>query len=124
MKNDEGDVEDSAIDIESIVDSDPNVVNSKETDKDVWDTIFDFSDMFGKKVGDANKCTWGVEKQVDDTNKGDREVEKGDNDGDTTSDFLRGLGKNIEIKVLGTVYLFFSRRSKKKSMIILWLIFW
>ena len=66
VKDDEGDNEDSAIDIESVVDLDVNVINPGEADKAVKDIT---SILFGavkKRVSDANKGAWGVKKVVDD----------------------------------------------------------
>lgn len=76
VKDDEGDVEDSVIDIKSIIDFNTNVVNSGEDNKDVRNTISVLPAAIRKRVNNANKGAWRVKKRVDDADKGEKEIEK------------------------------------------------
>lgn len=55
VKDDEGDVEDSVIDIKSIIDFNTNVVNSGEDNKDVRNTTSVLPSAIKKRVNNANK---------------------------------------------------------------------
>lgn len=55
MEDDNGDNEDFAIDMESIIDSDADVVNSREANKDIGDTISALSSAVEKGVDDVDK---------------------------------------------------------------------
>ena len=100
MEDNEGDDEDFAINTESVVDPDANVVNHREADKSVENIAsalpgtvrkgIDHADKgvcgVGKEVGDAVRCNGEVGNRVNDTDKGARAI---------TSDFFGEVGKNV-----------------------------
>ena len=71
IEDNEEDIKDSIIDIESIVDFNINVVNSGEVDKDVGDNTFVLPSSVRKEDGDANKSVWGFRKRVKNAVKDD-----------------------------------------------------
>lgn len=74
VEDNEGDDEDFAIDTESVVDSDANVINPREADKSVEDTVSALPGTVGKKIDDADKGVCGIGKEVGDAVRYNGEV--------------------------------------------------
>lgn len=94
VEDNEGSVENSAIDMEFVINPDAKIVNSREIDKGIGDTISGLLGVVGKRVDDANKGA-GLLYPI----------------------FLGRLERLLVIKILEIVYLFFSRRSERVSVI-------
>lgn len=118
IKDDKEDNEDFAINTESIINLNANIINFKEADKSVRETISVLLDKIEKRVNDGNKGTGEVRKEIDDADKGNREI--GKEVGDTNigaryiiSDLYEEVRKDVDdYSIKDCISVFFEKVKK------------